>query len=688
MKQLVQSSKFKVQSSKFARGSQAERAPRTTHHAPRTTHHVSRFTHHASLLTLLAALTATAAIPAPEKLLPNDTLIMVTAPDFAKLKDTLKKSPQNQFWDDPAMKPFKDKFMAKWNEELIKPLERDLDVRLDDYTSLPQGQFTIALTQNGWDGQPGHAPGLLLLVDTKDKSDQLKKNLAELRKKCADAGKAVKTEKIRDLDFFILSISTNDMPRTLRKLFPETPPSQPPAEGEAPKPAEKDELVVGQFESLLIVGNSTKAVERIVARCTGGSVPTLSDVPSYQANHLAMFREAPVYGWINAKAFVDILVHQASAEKADSETPNPFASMKPEKIVAALGLSALKTIAFNFQDSTEGALLQLFLSVPESGRQGLFKIIAPEAKESSPPPFIPADAVRFQRWRLDGQKTWAALEKTLSDLSPEAIGTLNLILNTANAAAKEKDAGFDVKKNLIGNLGDDMISYEKAPRADAPASAQTPPSLFLLGSPNPEQFAAALKSILIFLNQQGGAPKEREFLGRKIFSVPAPSLPSFPMTGSGPAQGPRTLHYAASSGYVAMSSDAAMLEEYLRSSDSHAKALRETSGLLEAAQKVGGTGTGLFGYNNRVETTRLAFETMKKHPGPDASAAATGFSPLPGANAAAGTFKAIQQWADFSLFPPFDKVSKYFYFSVYAGSANVDGLTFKVFVPVPPALRK
>src|ERR1051325_11099594 len=248
MKQLVQSSKFRVQSSKFARGSQAERAPRTTHHAPRTTHHVSRFTHHASLLTLLAALTATAAIPAPEKLLPNDTLIMVTAPDFAKLKDTLKKSPQNQFWDDPAMKPFKDKFMAKWNEELIKPLERDLDVRLDDYTSLPQGQFTIALTQNGWDGQPGHAPGLLLLVDTKDKSDQLKKNLAELRKKCADAGKAVKTEKIRVLDFFILSISTNDMPRTLRKLFPETPPSQPPAEGEAPKPAEKDELVVGQFE--------------------------------------------------------------------------------------------------------------------------------------------------------------------------------------------------------------------------------------------------------------------------------------------------------------------------------------------------------------------------------------------------------------------------------------------------------
>ena len=42
---------------------------------------------------------------------------------------------------------------------------------------------------------------------------------------------------------------------------------------------------------------------------------------------------------------------------------------------------------------------------------------------------------------------------------------------------------------------------------------------------------------------------------------------------------------------------------------------------------------------------------------------------------------------DFSLLPAFDKVAQYFYFTVYAGSANVDGLTLKVFAPTPPALR-
>jgi hypothetical protein len=42
---------------------------------------------------------------------------------------------------------------------------------------------------------------------------------------------------------------------------------------------------------------------------------------------------------------------------------------------------------------------------------------------------------------------------------------------------------------------------------------------------------------------------------------------------------------------------------------------------------------------------------------------------------------------DFSLLPAFEKVAQYFYFSIYAVSANVDGLTLKVFAPTPPALR-
>src|SRR5947209_8572998 len=83
------------------------------------------------------------------------------------------------------------------------------------------------------------------------------------------------------------------------------------------------------------------------------------------------------------------------------------------------------------------------------------------------------------------------------------------------------------------------------------------------------------------------------FLNRKIYSIPVPSLPMVGGNQRGPA---RTLHYSASSGYVAFSTDAATLEEYLRSSDTQGKSLRETAGLSETAQKVAGSGTSLFGY--------------------------------------------------------------------------------------------
>jgi hypothetical protein len=48
---------------------------------------------------------------------------------------------------------------------------------------------------------------------------------------------------------------------------------------------------------------------------------------------------------------------------------------------------------------------------------------------------------------------------------------------------------------------------------------------------------------------------------------------------------------------------------------------------------------------------------------------------------------AFRDWADFSLLPDYDAVSKYFYLSVFGGSANADGLTLKVYAPRPPQLN-
>src|SRR5207244_7522517 len=111
------------------------------------------------------------------------------------------------------------------------------------------------------------------------------------------------------------------------------------------------------------------------------------------------------------------------------------------------------------------------------------------------------------------QKVWAAIEKMIGEISPQgAVGIKAMI----DYAGKDKDPDFDLRKNLIGNLGDDLISYQKSPRKQTLADLNSPPTLFLLSSPKPEQLAAALKALGSIMPQQAKL-KEREFLGRKVY---------------------------------------------------------------------------------------------------------------------------------------------------------------------------
>ena len=345
-----------------------------------------------------------------------------------------------------------------------------------------------------------------------------------------------------------------------------------------------------------------------------------------------------------------------------------------------LGLSGIKTLAFNLNQSSDGLFVNMFLGAPEP-RRGLVKILASDAKEASPPPFVSAEVTKFNRWRLDGQKAWATLETVVKEISPQLSSVVQM---TLDAAGKDKDPNFDLKKNLIGNLGNDIITFEKPPRGSNLAEINSAPALTLIGSPKAEQLAAAIKAVASLMPTDQADVKEREFLGRKIHSLKLPPTPS----PDGLKMVDKTLSFAASGGYVALSTDVALLEEFLRNSETSGKKLAETAGLSDAAQKVGGMNTGWFGYENQAETLRVLLETLKQDP----NALEKLFTPNPVnpfANAAGGGIgKGAKDWFDVALFPSFDKLAKYFHFSVLAVSANADGYYLKTFSPTPPLLRK
>jgi hypothetical protein len=161
----------------------------------------------------------------------------------------------------------------------------------------------------------------------------------------------------------------------------------------------------------------------------------------------------------------------------------------------------------------------------------------------------------------------------------------------------------------------------------------------------------------------------RDFHGHKIHSVPM--RPQRTANGGSLPQPPLLLSSA--NGYVAFSSDAGMMEEFLRNTDGSAKPLKENANMREAAAHIGGTSTGLFSYQDQRAEMRMVFKMFKNAMDADPT-----MKLIPAE---------VREWVDFSLLPDYDKVSKFFYMSVFNGGANADGLSLKVFTPRPPQLN-
>jgi len=622
-------------------------------------------------LTLTGAIAAVAATPPPQELLPADTLAMLTAPDWTKLGAAGQKSATTRFLEDPAMRPFVEKFKAAWNKNILEPIERDLGIRFSDYSDIVTGQITAAVVQNGWNGGPGREPAVLFILDSGDNQRKLARALADVQSKWTDSGKQLKTRDVRGVQFTEYELKGADLEAAVKRIFPLLDDGAP-----AGQDAPNVKVHVAQSESLLLIGNDPQAFEKLLVRQSGGSVPSLARLPAYERDHNALFSNAGIYGWMHLRKFIDVAMEQARAA-GQAAPANPLMPVPaPDKLMEALGIAGLKTAAFHIAQKDDGEIAGAFLGIPEQERKGLFKLLMASPKDSSPPAFVPDDVASFSRWRLDAKKSWNDFEALLNSLSPQFGATLNFILAPVG---KDKDPNFDIRQAFFGNLGDDFISLAKAPRSAELEEIAQPPSLGLISSPNPAQLANALKMLASLSPLGGGAVEEREFLGRTIYKLGLPSQPD----GKGGFK-EMGIHFAATGNFVAVSIDAPMLESYLRDS-SVSRPLKALPGLAQAAERVGGMNTGFFYYDNPTETLKMIFETFRKNPDAFEDIISSQFTGMPGIEL--WNAEKRREWIDFSLLPPFDQVAKYFGYSVFSVRGTPAGIRFDGFTPTPPQLR-
>lgn len=618
------------------------------------------------LLTCWSAWMAPRCPAAPaERLLPPETLAVIRVANSDDAVVASKRNATGRLWADPSMARFRDQFLTHFREEMLLPLEREVGINLTNLASLFQGEVSLAFLPDG-----ENKPCFVLLADCGTNTALLATNLALLQQRWTETGKDFKSAKIGSADFATLTFVPNAVSRLIDQILPDP---ELPLSGGPMLRNPQTKWTIGQSGSLLIIGDSAREIERMLARQAGE--PSLATFPAFVAS-AAQFRDAHATAWANIHAITARMGKPAPPPPpATGDTNSPPAT--PTSLLTTLGLGKVTTMALSLHESAAGTLFNLQAKVPEKERKGIFRVLALEPKDSSPLPAIPADVVKFRRIRMSLTNALDEIRAMLYELAPAADTLIQFAL--ANAG-RDTDEHFDLRKAVVDRLGDDLITYEKNPAGGLPADEESRPRLWLVRARNPEQVAASLKALTSLIPKELARYKQREALGRTNYSATW-------ITGQADNGDPEItlVHYAAAGDYVAISSDKTMLDEYLHNNALGGPSLRANPALFEAAQRVGGLNTGFLSYENNALAKRVLFGEGRRE---TLNAAALLSRSALGSRLGMVREGGIMGWFDFTTLPAFDRVAKYFHFDLYTISADAGGYSVRYFIPAPPQLKK
>lgn len=598
------------------------------------------------------------AAPKPAALLPRNAVAMMTIPDMSKAKAAFLNDPYIRLFSDPAMKGYAEGMKEIFVEKLWEQLEKRLNVQLTDYADLIQGQITVALFVEM--RVEGLSFDVLIAMDSGDQSEGLAEKFEAFRNRLSEEGQVLKPMTIRDHSFF----------RVQTKASQGLP----------------NQWFMGQVDSFLMIASRLELMQKSLAAGFGGG-SSLAEDPAFSRIFSNRFKDSYVYGWVNfAEIYQRLILPQVlSMDRRFARNPNPFAP-KPKAILDALGLESLQGLAFNMKRLAAGSMMEFALAVPKESRDGLFGLMNFEEKDCMPLPQISDKVVSFNRVRFDLSRSWNDLENTLINLVPFVASLDKMFLE---GLGKDKNPNFDFRESFFENLGDDIITIGFPPRSSGLnnfTELTTPPSLTLLGSPRPKELAEAIIVVVSSIPSNQKIVKDRSFQGRTIYTI---RIPGLPMPGTPPGQNPfastTSLYMAADDGYVIFSMDEQMMEDYLRGVGSNHRPLSGVSGLSQAKGFLSQTPLTSFRYDNATILMKGVWEWFRENAD----------SQNPEIRDAFGLSVPNAFWLDWSAafadllpkLPPFERVAKYFHYSVGGTSSDAHYLNYRWFFPTPPGLK-
>ena len=568
----------------------------------------------------------------PEALIAEDALLVMTLRDISEIKGDIFKHSWLGVFQAPSMREFTGQFVKRWEEEkegIVQRFRKEVGISPLKLLSLFDGQVTFAIYRKDRIGfNKPFDFDLVAIIDCGQNAELLTETLGDFRRHLSERGDNLQTETIRG------------------KTFLRVP---------------GEDFYFGQSDSLLIASTSTVRLEEVMAGAAGNTDRKLLSHFTFRRMYANRFKDSWAYLWVDFEPIYGYLL-QAVKEWDRQSQDDPF-SPKPLAILETLGLSGLQGVGINARMTPGGQLTELALAISEGQRRGVFEWFALEKKDSLPPRWVNQDVQEFTRTRLDLNKVWNRLEKAIS----EAIPPFGVMLNATISQAP----GF--REQFLNNLGDDTMTIGLAPRSTNVDDVLAPPYLILLKSRNPENLVNFVVGTISPIIAAGGLRLEkREFEGRMIYGVDIPGAGRF--------------SWAADKEYVVFSSESQAMEEYLRGFSESKLSLRSKAGLSQSVKMLGSEPLTSFYYFNDAQIMRNLWEYVRTDSDWFREFAVQGGLPVEEIPIDSIN-EMVKGIVDFSLLPPFERVSQHFNYTVGGSSSDSRYINYRFYMPVSPQLR-
>ena len=369
--------------------------------------------------------------------LPVDSWGVAEVEDVAVLMEDLEKGPFGDLWNSPAGQQAR-----KLLDELDFPKKgeegeaaKELIERLKAWSDKLSGQiaFSIGGLDNMMEKEDDDElgiPEIIFLAETEGTSKELGELIEWIREtdeKVSEGDEELRIEKTKVRGHEVFWLAPED------------------------QADDNPDARFGVFiiDGVLGLGGGRSTMEDLIHRMVKGEGDSIADSPDYR-NAFDEIGPGDLRFFVNFRPMLGFLDFMRENEQFKIEE-NPL-GVTTGGIIDALGLEGLECMALQMDFDERG--LEIGSGLFMGKREGLLRLF--KFPEGSVPqaPFIPRDVTTASVARYDLALFWDTIMEVFREVSP----ALHIMID-GQIKAFEKQAGVSLRKDVLGSLGDEFVSF-------------------------------------------------------------------------------------------------------------------------------------------------------------------------------------------------------------------------------------